>query len=416
MQIVEITSPNIRESLTKMRIPNDFSADFRAKRKLHKSLKSPIIRTDWEHELEINSFLQNKYIRHVVEEYDQLENELNKKLPEVAAKSAIDICLDPDFSPLTCRTLPEKIENVIHSYRYINEEFSSELDKWFQLRQKNINKLQNLVKKFRFIKRTTSAISLITSAVDCVLIIGAVMHKYFSPMFVWTANGINVTGSVLALTYSKHAVEDIVKGIQEENNLIEDLLAVDSRGNAIDEAVVDLFPHGIDLDIITEMALDEDEIFIDERTWRQILAFAIILPNIMKDKKLIKNEKFLTSVKVFVESSAARMWYNRIKQHKLLNDMTSSLKNFDMKDITGNEVHSQAAINLYAIFLPMFVDSRNMEKMRFICSSIAAMAAFINMGQNDDDEFPEMRITSQYLQKNYKHVKKISDDLINEYD
>lgn len=77
---------------------------------------------------------------------------------------------------------------------------------------------------------------------------------------------------------------------------------------------------------------------------------------------------------------------------------------------------NQAAVNLYPLFFPIFVDTKNMEKLRFICSSMAAISAVVNLNQNGGEGFREIRRTSEVLLKDYKNLRRFSQEFMSEYD
>lgn len=275
--------------------------------------KKCLVPPESKYEQEVKALLSHKFIRPVVKAFDLQENELNKKLPEVAARTVIDLRRDPDALHDVSDEFRDKINDVVIYYKYANEDFSVKLDKWVEQRRKNIQNMQRSIQVFRIIKKSTSAMSIISSVVEVATVIGNfynVSLPYWSPsVFLWGVGSVNVVGSILALTYSKQTVEDILRGLREEQYYIRDLVAADRKGNAADDDVDDLFPHGIMIELIEEMAAEES--FMQERNWKPVLYFAIILPNIYKDKKLINDGKFLASVKAFVDSPAARMWINR---------------------------------------------------------------------------------------------------------
>lgn len=105
-----------------------------------------------------------------------------------------------------------------------------------------------------------------------------------------------------------------------------------------------------------------------------------------------------------------------MKLRRLLKEMTDSLENLDKKSISNNEVFNQAAINLYPVFFPLLVEPRNMDKIRVICTTMAAAVATVNLRKGNDEDFGNMRKTSLCLVKDYKHFRRVSKDLISEYD
>lgn len=270
-------------------------------------------------ELEINALKQNKYISPIVKAYQSQENELNKKLPEIAIKAALNLSSDPDLKNEVTLNFSDKLRKIISNYGYINNELISEMNKWLEQREKVIEHLQDTAHMLGLIKQTTSAIALISSAMEFARGIGTLLYTVFaidlkpkySNLLTWVIGGLGVTGSVLALSYSKQTAEDIFRELREEKYLLRNLLIIDRKGNAIDEDVEDLFPHGIDLDVVKQFALDINESSVDDTAWKQYISFAIMLPNFKKNKGLIKDRKFHASVKVFVESTAAKIWLYR---------------------------------------------------------------------------------------------------------
>lgn len=265
------------------------------------------------------AFKQNKYILPIVKAYQSQENELNKKLPEIAIKSVLSLSSDPDLKHDVPLIFRNKLRRITSNYGYINNELIAEMNKFLVQREKVIAHLQDTAHMLGLIKQATSAIALVSSAMEFTRGIGALLYYVFaidlkpkfSNILTWVVGGLGVTGSVLALSYSKQTAEDIFRELREEKYLLRDLLIIDRKGNAVDEDVEDLFPHGIDVDLVKQIALDSDESFVDDTAWKQYIAFAIMLPNFKKNKGLIKDRKFHASVRLFVESTAAKIWLYR---------------------------------------------------------------------------------------------------------
>lgn len=270
-------------------------------------------------DFEINAFKQNKYILPIIKAYQSQENELNKKLPEIAIKSALSLSSDPDLKNEAPMIFRDKLRKIISNYGYINNELISEMNKWLEQREKVIKHLQDTAHMLGLIKQTTSAIALVSSAMEFARGIGTLLYTVFaidlkpkySNLLTWVIGGLGVTGSVLALSYSKQTAEDIFRELREEKYLLRNLLIIDRKGNVVDEDVEDLFPYGIDLDLVKQIALDNDESFVDDTAWKQYIAFAIMLTNFKKNKGLIKDRKFHASVRLFVDSSAVKIWLYR---------------------------------------------------------------------------------------------------------
>lgn len=214
--------------------------------------------------------------------------------------------------------LKEKIKDIETSYKITTVNYLQNLKELVKRKRKVMVYLEKSVQSFQLFSSTTSQVNMISSLLD----VGLMLSSYLWHTFPFTWNYkvllyfstltacVSVSGSLFALTYMRSTADNISRMVRENKYMQLELESAFYRGNWIDEAVKSLFPHGIDTSHIPKAALEENK-FENFQNERQFMCFVILLSNIKKDRQLLKDEKFLTTLKIFVESSAAQMWWNR---------------------------------------------------------------------------------------------------------
>lgn len=344
---------------------------------------------------------------------ETLEFDCDKELLEIIVSNLLS---DNNLKELSV-DISRKIKRIEQNYKNVTEEFSMVLNKWLKLRKETLLTLQKSKQKFHLLQKATAGLTLISSTAELATSLGLMLRNIFHfkvdlpLLMVSILSGISFTSSLLALTYSRSKLEDITRGMREEKHRLSDFQRLYYRGKWIDKAVQQLFPFGIDLDLL-ESSKQQD------LSWRHDLCSAIILTNLKRDKKVLEDPDFLLTVKAFVQSSAAEIWLNRIKLREFLDAMSSKSETLSDKEIkSSSEVFlNGAAFSLFPLFYPLWARTGSTEKMQFFFSSVAVIKTALDLLDNETDEFQEMNNVVATLKEEYRNIKKMNSCLISDYD
>lgn len=250
-------------------------------------------------------------------------NHLNKRKPdsEQIQKALLDFSFELLNSPSSGTenlSVKREIQKLESDYKYVMEKFLSKMEIFFYSSENLLANMQKTIRNFKSVSRMTAQVTLVSSALELSLLVGNALQKIFH--FGWNPNLSNleafggsasVAAALFALTYMRWSSADITKEVRDENNFLMDLMVLHRKGNWIDEEVLNLFPYGINMKLLDESGLNNRMPNRQNKSWRHDLCYAILLTNTQKDVKLLKDDKFLTTLKMFVRSHAAEIWWNR---------------------------------------------------------------------------------------------------------
>lgn len=245
--------------------------------------------------------------------YEKLES---WKIQEALSNFSLDL-LNRVESETESVSLQKEIHNIENAYKYVMERFLQKMEQFLSSCRELRAELQDAGVNFHAASRVTAEVTLVSSTIEMALLLGNAARKLlqleWNPKFLLyetLAGSVSVATALIALSYMKWSSAKITRDVSEETHFLMDIVMLYRKGNWIDEDVVNLFPHGIDLKL-----LEEDDsnngIFQCLGSWRHKLCYAIILTNTQKDAKLLVDDNFLRKVKMFVRSQAAEMWWNR---------------------------------------------------------------------------------------------------------
>lgn len=256
-----------------------------------------------------------------LESGDQFEGTQRKLDSEQIQKALLDYTfklLNSSSSETENLSVKREIRKLESDYKYVMEKFLSKMENFLYSCENLRTNMQKTLTNFKSVSRMTAQVTLVSSALDLSLLIGNALQKIFH--FGWNPNLSNLeafggsaslAAALFALTYMRWSSADITKEAREENNFLMELMMLHRKGNWIDEEVLNLFPYGINMKLIDESGQNNRVPHRQNKSWRHDLCYAILLTNTQKDAKLLKDEKFLTTLKMFVRSHAAEIWWNR---------------------------------------------------------------------------------------------------------
>lgn len=250
-------------------------------------------------------------------------NPRNKLKPdsEQIQKALLDFSfalLNSSSSETENLSVKREIQKLESDYKYVMEKFLSKMENFLYSCENLLADMQKTIGKFKSVSRITAQVTLASSALELSLLFGSALQKIFH--FGWNPNlsavetiggSASIAVALVALTYMRWSSADITKEVRDENNYLMDLMVLHRKGNWIDEEVLNLFPYGINMKLLDESGLNNGMPYRQNKSWRHDLCYAILLTNTQKDVKLLKDDKFLATLKMFVRSHAAEIWWNR---------------------------------------------------------------------------------------------------------
>lgn len=315
-----------------------------------------------------------------------------------------------------------KIKTLTYHYKNSMEEYFFKVDKIQKSKLATLKNIDKTEKQLRVLSRVTAHINLLSWTTDLLMMGLPVFFRFWGNsrnfIVLSTVTGsLSICGSLFALSHAKHTTDDILRQIRQEKYNLLELESIYRKGNWIDEAIRNLFPHGISQDLIDQSITESDRNFESELSWKQSVCSVIILSNIQKNMKLLTDVDFLMTVKIFVESSAAQIWWKRMEIRKLMNGILSKTK-MDVDEgleSTSEIFQNRAALSLLPIAIPLMAVPGNV-KMRMILGCFGAMMAAFDLSESEDVKFEELKRIVQKLQDEYNDIKNIWITINTEFD
>ncbi|XP_055933026.1 uncharacterized protein LOC129963039 [Argiope bruennichi] len=136
----------------------------------------------------------------------------------------------------------------------------------------------------------------------------------------WANHALNVASfcglcglfsTVAEVEQSKRILDEVSEAIENDYKLLLPIVKWFEESEELDSIVQELFPHGIDTDIVRQIqaASAEQEYYLK-------IFKAGLMSNVRKNNELFENADFLHSLQLFATSEVAAVWWNRIIYRK----------------------------------------------------------------------------------------------------
>lgn len=208
------------------------------------------------------------------------------------------------------------LHNLSPRYKDRYQILLNRVAKWKPKREAAILSLSTFITKLDRNFKASTVIRLVSSSVD---VSGSVGGLLFSSEAAWATHALNaasfvglcgLVSTVAEVEMSKRILDEVSDIIAEDHKLLQPILDWFEESEELDAAVQELFPHGIDKNIILEIQQDTE--VVDEHLK---IFKAVLLSNVRRDNKLLDNKDFLHSLNLFSRSEVAPLWWNRYDEH-----------------------------------------------------------------------------------------------------
>lgn len=216
------------------------------------------------------------------------------------------------------RPYMRELDRIEHSYEAERERLQYGLQNFvcsFKHLQQVVNKT---VVEHHNALRLSAQIAVASSVTDVSFRLAHLLLKRFG--FSWKPDisklsvllgGACVTMSVFSLSRMMYSFMAASKRTGNYWNISSDFRRLIRKGNRVDEKVLTLFPHGIDAKLIMDEAGPRKSISGNKIAWKQFMRSVVLFTNTQKKEELLVDEEFLERVKLFVDSTAAEIWWLR---------------------------------------------------------------------------------------------------------
>lgn len=233
---------------------------------------------------------------------------------------------------------------------------------WKKQRKPLMENLEKYTSNLNRNCKLCSSVRLLASTVEISGSIGGLLLDSESDLAKYAFGASSACGlfgflsTFMEMGYAKKALNEISEGRKEDYKLLAEVVKWFEENRELDWVVQDLFPHGIDLDIAMQIQDDSNELEEYMKVFQTALR-----SNVMRDNELLKDKDFLYSVKLFSNSDAARLWFNRaiFRKHSFHLDYNRMMLQME---------YGQYLVFQYVPFLPM-------EQQRLLSLPVAGRIA-----------------------------------------
>ncbi|GIY98369.1 uncharacterized protein CEXT_59801 [Caerostris extrusa] len=117
--------------------------------------------------------------------------------------------------------------------------------------------------------------------------------------------------TVAEVDQSKRILDEVSEGIEEYHKLLRPIIKLFEETEELDSIVQELFPHGINTDIVRQIQAASEE----QADYLKIFK-AGLMSNAEKNTNLYENKDFLHCLQLFASSDLASLWWSRIIYRK----------------------------------------------------------------------------------------------------
>ncbi|GIY98363.1 uncharacterized protein CEXT_59771 [Caerostris extrusa] len=165
--------------------------------------------------------------------------------------------------------------------------------------------------------RISTIIRLVASSIEVSGTVGGLMFGSESGWAKYALHAASFCGlcglfsTVAEVDQSKRILDEVSEGIQEDHKLLRPIIKLFEETEELDSIVQELFPHGINTDIVRQIQAASEE----QADYLKIFKAGLV-SNVRRNTQLYEDEDFLHSLQLFANSSVASLWWNRIIYRK----------------------------------------------------------------------------------------------------
>ncbi|GBM64290.1 hypothetical protein AVEN_189097-1 [Araneus ventricosus] len=201
--------------------------------------------------------------------------------------------------------------------------FEKLVAEWKPNREKLIESLSFDIHQLDRNFKWSTIVRILASSVEVSGTVGGLMFRSETG---WANHAFNVASfcglcglfsTVAEVAQSKRILDEVSKAIENDHRLLLPIVKWFEESKELDSIAQELFPHGIDTDIVRQI-----QVFSAEQEDYLKIFKASLMSN-MKDNELYRNSDFLGSLQLFATSKVAAVWWNRIiyRKHPILLDL-----------------------------------------------------------------------------------------------
>ncbi|PRD23757.1 UNVERIFIED_CONTAM: hypothetical protein NCL1_45549 [Trichonephila clavipes] len=117
--------------------------------------------------------------------------------------------------------------------------------------------------------------------------------------------------TVAEVDQTKKILDEVSTSIENDHKLLQPVVKWFEKTEELNSIVQELFPHGIDTDIVQQIQAASEE----QEDYLKIFK-AALMSNVRKENGLLVNPDFLHNLQLFASSKVACLWWNRIVNRK----------------------------------------------------------------------------------------------------
>lgn len=225
----------------------------------------------------------------------------------------------------------KKLSQLRTDWRSLSTRFAVDVENWAAQRRISIQKLENLLRDLENIKLLSSLGRGVLCSADAigtgVALVLQSMQNSWSRSVLHASGAMGLSGLAVTLTEtykSKASIESVIEVLRKDREMSLKILDYFRKFNKFDKEVQNLFPHGIDTELlefvkihILEDSAEKKELYDALKPFgllegNCVIGLVVILSNARYDNALLDDESFIQSVKKFSTSSFVQEWWNRL--------------------------------------------------------------------------------------------------------
>ncbi|GBM64294.1 hypothetical protein AVEN_189100-1 [Araneus ventricosus] len=188
---------------------------------------------------------------------------------------------------------------------------------WKPNREKLIETLSFDTHKLDRNFKWSTIVRILASSVEVSGTVGGLMFRSETG---WANHAFNVASfcglcglfsTVAEVEQSKRILDEVSEAIENDHRLLLPIVKWFEESEELNSIVQELFPHGIDTDIVRQIQAASAE----QEDYLKIFK-ADLMSNVRKDNDLFENADFFNSLQLFATSKVAAVWWNRIVYRK----------------------------------------------------------------------------------------------------
>ncbi|KAG8177572.1 hypothetical protein JTE90_011738, partial [Oedothorax gibbosus] len=263
--------------------------------------------------------------------------------------------IDEDHNTVFKSKISREILDISTQYSMQFSIISCQFEKWSAQRRMLIKKIDNIQISLNQTKTNCAKTRMVFSTIDISGTLGSAicdnLNVSWSPklLFASAAFGcLSLVCSLIEMSQTKSSVEEALRELGDDSEGLRNLQILFQQMKDFDRSVRDLFPHGVDTEIV-RMFQDSDErspnsprgihalikAFPTSKLSKKIW-LSIILTNALKDTSILDDEDFLLKADVFSKSPVAEIWWKRMKSKEFPATPKSALE-ADLKSCLNTE-------------------------------------------------------------------------------